>query len=318
LPSFTFGIYAATFNASTNTWTGPIALDTIAGPFPSQISKNPRCAMDDNGNAVAIWQINFEVRVAYFNGTNWETPITLAPASTSDDTVDVVMDPQGNATAVWQGDTPDFFVFSSSRLPDGTWTAPEIIGQSNYGDGFNVDLSHNPLAVNELGDVIAGWLLTPDTMQAAIKPFGQAWQPSETVFNGDLQLINQNVGISSCGLAIAMWGSRLVTPEGQNRVKATINNTSLIEPPLNPTLKQCCTEFATHTKCFNLLQWSTNCPVISFKIFRNGVLIANVPNVPPLAFVDSVCKRGGETYTISAVSSSGAESIQVPFVVTNF
>lgn len=316
-PDF-FGIYAATFNASTSTWTGPVALETTPGSNPMHLSGNPRCGMDANGNAVAIWQFNGEVRVAYFNGTAWEPSITLAPSSEDPDTVDVVIDPQGNATAVWQGDLPDFFVFSSSRLPNGTWTTPQAIGQSTNRDGFNVDLSHEPLAVNPVGDVIAGWL-TNDTLnnfQAAIKPFGQDWLPAETVFTGDFEFLNQNVGISSCGLAIALWGSSLTEGENsQNRVKASVNN-SFVKPPFDAMGKRCCETFATQKFCENILEWDYICPAASFNIYRNGILIANVPNSPPLKYIDRACKTKRSIYTITAVNTFGFESSPAPVVFT--
>lgn len=309
-------IRAATYKATTNTWTTPVILDS-----GDDIQEVPRCSMDAAGNAVAVWIIDNGssglAKAAYFNGTSWEPAIILGVSdqeSNSSD-ADVVMDLAGNATAIWQGPFPDYLVLSSSRLPNGTWTPPQAINTPGTENTFT-SFFQEPLSVNPEGDVIATWLEFPPPtvtfingiVEAAIKPFGQDWRIPETVFDPDEdQARYLNAGIASCGFAIALWE---LNQEGPNIVQASVNENFIL--PLEPLLvAQCCQK----KKCVNVLTWPSDPCVLFYNIYCNGNLIASVFNTgdATLRLVDqNICTRDC-VYTISAVNFFGIEGEQVPF-----
>lgn len=320
-------VSAATYNVGTNTWSSPVNLDTAQ--FLGDIFQlTPRCGMDAAGNAVAIWtaaEVSGTVaKAAYFNGTSWEPAITLGPSSNPgiSSAADVVIDLNGNATAVWLGPTPDFVVYASSRLSNGTWTAPQVISTPGttpfVGSTFNPFMSCEPLAVNAEGDVIAIWVETfgatvPDSfdlIRSGYKPFGQDWRAPETVFDaGALDTDGYNIGIASCGFAVALWFQH----DGDlNTVMATENENLLLVQ--NPTVAQCCQKGLTQTKCVNLLTWTSDPCAVAYNIYCNGVLLATVLNTGvPLHFIDhNVCRTC--VYTISVINAFGFEGDQVPVV----
>lgn len=318
-----YSIQAATYDVGTNLFT-TVTLDTAVGT--NNLSEDPRCAMDANGNAVVIWQNTQMVKTSYFNGTSWEAPIVLGPCRIFLDfnSPAVVMDLNGNITATWTAS--DDSIKSSSRPFGGTWSTPVTLSEPGDEGGFNVFQSTETLSVNTEGDVIAIWLafatadpgltsgrlgqpLPLDTIFSNYKPFSLEWRPQELVDQPtDGVIMNSlNIGLASCGFAVAMWQS-----DDTNLVYAAINENLILVQ--DPTVVRCCTQFATQKRCVNVLTWAPDDCVFSFNIYCNGILIANVINTGgSLQFVDSNSCRNCE-YTISAVNFFGAEGDQVPFV----
>lgn len=312
--NFIGNIFAATYKATTNTWTGPISLDSAPG---NALQKLPRCAMDASGHAVAGWIIDTVpgeglAKAAWFNGTAWEPAVTLGASSPqgNDAANDVIVDLNGNATAVWQGAFPAYDVFASSRLPNGTWTAPQVI--STPGDlNIFTFLLQEPLSVNPEGDVIAIWVGGIETyiVKTAYKPFGKDWRAPEIVSDTVEQQGYVNVGIASCGFAIALWQRFL--DDDLNLALASINENLLLSE--DALIAQCCQKHLSGKKCVNILTWVQDPCVVFYNIYCNGTLIATVINTgAPLSFIDqNVCRDC--SYTISTVNIYGFEGEQVPF-----
>lgn len=314
-------ISAGTYNVGTNTWSSPVNLDTAVG-LGNIFEFTPRCGMDAAGNAVAIWTAD-EVagpvaKAAYFNGTSWEPAITLGPSDFAGLTsaADVVIDLNGNATAVWTGPGPDFFVYASSRLSNGTWTVPQVISTPGTQNLFNPFMSLEPLAVNPEGDVIATWIEFIDAgklIRSGYKPLGQDWRAPETVFDATsvTNVSGLNIGIASCGFAVDLW--RQQGEDFNFTIMATENENLLLVQ--NPIVAKCCQKGVIQTKCVNLLTWTSDSCAIAYNIYCNGVLLATVLNTGlPLHFIDqNVCRTC--VYTISVINVFGFEGDQVPFVL---
>lgn len=128
------GINASTYNSATATWTRA-ALET-GGRYDYGITTiSPRCGIDSNGNAIAVW-VNFGlVKAAYFNGSAWEDPVILFTGNADAQSPDVVMDPEGNSTAVWR-DNIARLTYSSFRPVNGSWGPPVIIGGDSFFSPF--------------------------------------------------------------------------------------------------------------------------------------------------------------------------------------
>lgn len=298
-------------------WSAPVTLDTNAtGDF--NISQDPRNALADNGNAVAIWYNDGSIRASFFNGISWGAAVTLGDAAQLEDFdgPEVVVDPNGNFTATWTA--PNNSIKSASTS-NGTWSSPITISTAGSLYSFDPFRSQETLAVNTKGDVIAIYhgisiqlaqpAFTP--IFSAFKPFGLPWRPQETIatpFDGFLDN-TLNIGLADCGFAAAIWQN-----ESNNLVYASINGSLIF--PVDPTIVQCCQKTASGNRCVNILTWEPDDCVLFYTILCNGVPIATVFNVPgdPLQFIDSLASCRNCVYTIAATSVLGFTSDPVPFI----
>lgn len=285
------GISVATYNPNTATWSPPLTLDTTPLGFDF-ITSNPRCAIDPNGNAMAIWGIRPDIttslgtiKAAYFNGTAWQTPEILDIDAVID-SPSVVMDADGNSNATWENSGTILYAF---RPFGGDWGPSQVIstGTGNHVQPF---MSQEPLAVDKVGNVIAIWLNGVSDVISANKIFGSSWNAPETVFSG-FDEIYPSVGLAACGFAVALWhegqGSSGLPPAEM----AAVNENILI--PQNPKHKLGCCQLCGDKKCLNILSWGGFDCVLAYNIRRNGKLIATVTShISPLGFIDPCkCKK---------------------------
>lgn len=309
-------ISAATYNAGTDTWTPPVNLDTFQGNI---FQLTPRVAMDAAGHAVAVWTADEDAgsvaKAAYFNGTLWEAAITLGPSDEAAvfSGADVVMDLSGNATAVWGGPFPEYVIYASSRLPNGTWTAPQVISTPGLENTFAPFMSQEPLAVNPEGDVIATWVeFGSEIVKSAFKPFEQDWRAPETVFNGgdEGHFLYLNIGLASCGFAVDLWWQQ--GEDDVDFIYATENENLLLLQ--NPTAIRCKHSSAAQKRNLNILTWASDPCALSYNVYCNGVFVANVPNdAEIIKYVDALpCKNQCSNYTVTIVNIYGFEGDPVP------
>lgn len=309
-PSPTGTVEVAIYNAGLNTFTYT-TLDT--GPF-SRIGNQPRCGMDANGNAIAVWSISKQVKAAYFNGTSWESPIIIETSVSNIASALVVMDLAGNATATWSSDGT---VKASSRLPSGAWTAPVSLSLPGEVGDTGTYLSVEQLAVNTTGDVIAIWQKGPFSPSSELlsnyKPFGRDWGP-EMIVNNVSDTIEGgifNIGLADCGFAVALWQNANAGIPG-GLIYAAVNDNLILTP--DPAVAKCCLKTAISKICVNVLTWTPDSCVIAYNIYCNGVLLTTVLNTgTALQFVDKNACRNC-TYSISTITAFGAEGEQVPFI----
>jgi hypothetical protein len=307
--------------AVTNTlgiWSAVATLDTNTD---GNLSQDPRCALAANGNGVAIWQNDFSVNAAFFNGTSWGSISSLGTTAIfyNNDGPEVVVDPFGNFTATW---TSDGNVIMSASTSNGTWSVPQAISTSGTLNGFDPYQSQETLAVNQQGDVIAIWYSLEDSEAAQLAqpslgsiisnymPFGAPWGTEETVADpsDSFDSGSLNVGLANCGFAVALWQNG-----DDSLVYASVNEN--LNVPLDPIALQCCQKGVSGKRCVNILTWTQDPCVLYYNIYCNGTLIAVVVNTGgALQFVDpSVCSNC--VYTISAVSALGFASDPVSFTV---
>jgi hypothetical protein len=308
LPGSAFSIYGTTYNAATASWSGPVLLEPS-----SFVLFIPKCAIDAQGNALAIWTKNdspiggpTDVRSAYFKyGTGWEPSVTISTEDFSFYNY-VVLDPTGNGTAIWEANDN---IFASQKPLGLPWTTPEAI--SDVSGNLNEGFMQTPLAVNPEGDVIAIFV-DNDILSTSVRLAGGSWLDPEPILTTN-RPSSLNVGIASCGFAVALW-SEFDDVNGVEAVQAAINGNVL--QPANAEVSKCCNRFASQKRCFNVLTWTPNPCFISYNIYRDGVLIATVANPGPFRYLDPLrCKKGNFTYTITGINIYGFESIQVPVIV---
>jgi hypothetical protein len=75
--------------------------------------------------------------------------------------------------------------------------------------------------------------------------------------------------------------------------------------------------FATQTDIIHIVSWtaSPDSSVVSYNVYRNGVLIGVVPATSPLKYFDhNRYPKVPDTYSVTAVNGSGQQS--TPVVIT--
>jgi mRNA-degrading endonuclease HigB of HigAB toxin-antitoxin module len=144
------------------TWTHPADLTDKINP-DVQHADIPQVAMDNNGNAIIVWeQYNGSVyqifKSEYRNGT-WTHPEDVADNISPDEEYaynpQVAMDDNGNAIIVWmQSDGSNDQIFKS-EYKNSTWTHPENLSDNISPDG---QAAYDPqVAMDNNGNAIIVW-----------------------------------------------------------------------------------------------------------------------------------------------------------------
>ena len=306
-PLNVYGIDVATYDAGTATWSPPVHLDTGDS---DDFDQNPRVAIDENGNAVAIWNFNGDVKTSFFtSGTGWGPSQVIG--FLADRNPSVVMDPAGNATATWAANFPLGQIYSSFKPIGGVWTVPEIISNGTDNTQFPF-MSQEPLAVDSEGNVIAVWNAGNGRIDSAFRLFNQPWQSPLTVVNEPEQTIYESVGLASCGFAVALWSNG---PGEEARAAVNENIFPLIVSG-NAIFTHCKLQFATQKSYISSLSWvpfSAAC-ISAYNIYCNGRLVATTTDTS--VSIQS-CRKVPCKFTITTVNVSGIESPPIPFVLRN-
>lgn len=117
-------------------WTHPSYLTDSISPH-SYDAENPHAAMDDNGNAVIVWQQSdgnyTRIYKSEYRGGVWTHPILSAGISPNGEDAfnpRVAMDNNGNALVVWQQSNGSYNQIYKSEYRSGKWTHPSGLGDS--------------------------------------------------------------------------------------------------------------------------------------------------------------------------------------------
>lgn len=314
--NFSYEVKAATYDPITAIWT-TVTLDV--NPLEDS---NPFTGIDNNGNAVVIWQrrngnLTEIVASSFTIGTGWAPYVVIDSADSSIDEFAslpyVVMDQFGTATAVWNKGVLDVLeeVFAS-RLPLGeTWSTPVSIAIGEI-DPFEVQKTAD---VDEFGNVvvITTNITTNDQiLQSVLYKVEGGWQTPENIFSNNRITSFENIGIGSCGFALSLW-TRVLSFFPQERVVVVEASDNLqlqnfVLPPSNFVGLRCCNKFATQKNCINRLSWSSVECAASYVLRRNGMIIATIPAGGSTSYDDPVCSKNPSVYTLSVISVGGVES----------
>jgi|GEM_PF-3848220 len=143
-------VYARRYNATTMTWGGvTVLMDTTLGDD----GLNPSVAVDQLGNAIAVWQQADRIYARrYYVTTNlWDINIvTIDNASGGSDFPQIAMDSNGGAIAVWQ---QDFRVYARRyTFSSGTWDTAQTLD-----NGLGVSADYPRIAMDSGGNAIVSW-----------------------------------------------------------------------------------------------------------------------------------------------------------------
>ena len=133
------GVYAATYDVDTDTWTEPVRIS----PTSSPIAFRPTIAMNGDGDAVVVWTAdNTSLFAARYERGNWRPGMRVGSGREPE----VGMDAEGNARAVWHHNDRAWASFLPRQ--SNTWQEPVDLGATN---------GPPDLAMNEGGVAVAAW-----------------------------------------------------------------------------------------------------------------------------------------------------------------
>jgi len=225
-------VQASSQAAAGATWSRPVALGP---PIAEGVEPRVQVALNDRGDAVAIWQgstakgLNgtFSVNVAARTADgHWSAPATLSSGSADYSSPGVALDATGDATAIWQWDSSSgtagrWHVRAASRPAGGTWSAPAELAPltRSYGDPPLV-------AYDAVGDATALWSQPIENAKggrgfaiaSAVHAPGGAWSAPVAVGAAGRDFYTPKVqyAVDAGGDAIAVWES--VSARGQYEI----------------------------------------------------------------------------------------------------
>ena len=200
-------IYANRFDVNEG-WGNEIAID----PAFAKGNYEPEIAMDDDGNAIAVWAISTNNQ--YILYSNFYTRVALSwtgagpvvgGAFTNSLVPKVAMDPDGNAIAVWAevvNGRP--IVYSDQFIFDSFWTGPTVIqSSSDYAGSPQIafDSFGNAVTIWALGDIVT----LKSSMSADYRAAGSGWGQEIPISERTGYVSFPDLAVNADGEAIAVW-----------------------------------------------------------------------------------------------------------------
>ncbi len=160
----TYRIYMSEYR--NGSWTHPSGLSDYISPDTPVDSGGfyPQVAMDDNGNAIIVWEqpdgANSQIFMSEYRNGSWTHPADTNTNISTDGfgayEPRVAMDNNGNAIIVWhQSDGANAQLFKS-EYRNGSWTYPADENDNISPDGQNVS-SYYEVAMGDNGNAIIVW-----------------------------------------------------------------------------------------------------------------------------------------------------------------
>jgi hypothetical protein len=194
-------LIAASSAVAAPAWLAPIGLSAEA-----QIAREPRVAVDAQGDALAVWErgegegssVQATFRPA---GGAWQAPVSLSSSSESQWEPQVAFDGQGDAFAVWEAyNGAHSNVQTAFKPAGGAWQAPVELSSDEAPGAV-----HPQLAVDAQGDAIVIWdraLPYGGVVQTAYRPAGGSWQTPVSI--SELG-VDPQIALNAQGDAVAVW-----------------------------------------------------------------------------------------------------------------
>jgi len=314
--------------ASTKTISGPWSAALIISDATRQASQ-PYPAVDQNGNASAIWYAydlagNSYANVAVKSATRSNSTGTWSPISTlsssgvrnpSTLTARIAYDSIGNTIALWNisFDDETFNIESAVKPVNGTWGAPvDIIANNLYAYSAQ-------LAVTTFGDTLSlyqfynGNSLQIQTIESDINGFvNNSWSVPITISQGTDNAFPQ-IAASLSSNTINTAGVWLNFNGTNTQVVAATGSKTLVLPPTGLHVAQSSHNFGVFNEFYNTLTWtaSTDPNVVGYLIFRNGIFLEQVGAGVTSIIDDNRANSGSVTYGVSAIDAENAQSTLV-------
>ena len=173
----------------------------------SAAAQYPSIAMDDNGNAIAVWQqwntvdhVN-DIYVSRFSSGSWGPSASIDDQSTNAIMPKVVMDDHGDAMAAWLQDGSVWAV----RYSSGGWGTPQVL------NAFTYQVESIDIAMDNNGSAIVVWSQHNDnnpigTVLIHASRFSAGmWSGDSTIENGVHDAGSPVIAMDSNGNATVVW-----------------------------------------------------------------------------------------------------------------
>ena len=196
-------VWANRYDAATDSWfTTPRPISDFAG------AANPQIAMDDNGNAIAVWEQGGNIFAnRYVAGqANWfESSAEWVALGSSPQ---IAMDTSGNAIIVWQLDG-DIYTIRYS-LATG-WAATPLQIDAGAGWASDPQIATNRWVPGSGSHrVMVVWkedtgAATPTNIHARFYNDGLGWQATELIESGDRYVNDPHIAMDVNSRARVVW-----------------------------------------------------------------------------------------------------------------
>lgn len=189
-----------------NGWGSAETIDT-----ETEDARRPQIAVDDAGNALAVWRQNDGTRDnIWANRFSTDNGWGSAEKIETDDSggaldPQIALDASGNALAVWeQNDGSRYNIRANRYTAENGWGGAEIIETDNDGGAFNPQI-----AIDDAGNALAVWEQsdgTRDNIRANRYTPENGWGTDETIETDDAGGAQQaQIAVNGSGMGIAVW-----------------------------------------------------------------------------------------------------------------
>jgi PKD domain len=202
----TFVVMGSYRPAASGVWGEPIVLSAkVKGQDPNA----PSVAIDDHGNAVAVWY--------WFNGTInvvqsvfrpaasgiWQEPVRVSAAGAEAVEPTLAMNPGGDAVATWtrvSGGGTELIVQAAVRpAASAAWQEPVSISAKGQ------SAARSSVAIDPQGDAVAVWERN-QVIQGAVRPAASgSWQEPVNLSAEGEEGLDPKTAIDPQGNAVAVW-----------------------------------------------------------------------------------------------------------------
>jgi len=198
-------------------WSVPIRLAGDDAPYWSGSAVNPQVAVDDSGNAIAVWRQRDAtgwsiVSNRYSAGSGWDTARVIDTASGTPLLPQVAVDASGNAIAVWTKDPYPYSLYQGrpSRLwanrynaivdcVNLCWGVAELIG-----DAMRADFPQ--IALDAQGNGFVAWIDWEDrSLWARRYVHGAGWEAPVLIDRGAIASSGSRMAVDTQGNAVVVW-----------------------------------------------------------------------------------------------------------------
>lgn len=185
-------------------WSVPQVIDT---QHPIEFSSNVQVAVDDAGQAIAVWQQSdgnlVTVRANYWDGQAWIGPEQIdADADKAGTTPDIDLDSEGNAVAIWRLSDGSTRRIETADFDGSDWSGSVAIDPGSQRlTGPRVGLAGN-------GKAVATWRLDASGNR---RVYGNtrhdgAWGEALLLDDGgDTNISNAELAVDRAGRAFVVW-----------------------------------------------------------------------------------------------------------------
>jgi hypothetical protein len=171
-------------------------------------AESPQIAMDDNGNAIAVWSqsdgAHYNIYANKFASGSWGSATTLSDTSGDATQARIVMNAMGNAFVVWQQD---------DGLRDNIWAIRSTTAGTSWGSATTIESTANTcgnpqIALDASGNAIAVWDQDEGTINIYANRYvsGTGWgNPTILISSGAGNTRESQITVTPNGDAIAIW-----------------------------------------------------------------------------------------------------------------